>query len=119
MLHKCESRSTTEVAHEVPRANGITEYDNRHDDTCLRLIDAGRDGVGKDEMARLTLGIDPGKEPEHARKGVDRRTAVWRNRKVAIALCHPRLTSSDRPDQHGISKRLQAAVSVLSGRNTE
>ena len=70
-------------------------------------------------MARLILGIDPGKEPERACKGVDRRTAVWRNRQVAAALCHPPLTTSDRPDQHGLSKRLQPAVSVLSGRNTE
>lgn len=60
-----------EIADEVPWSDGITEYDNRLHDAYLRLLDADNDGVGKDEMARRILGIEPSKEPERARKVVD------------------------------------------------
>ena len=71
-----------EVADEAPWYDGITEYDNLHDETYLRLLDANKEGVGKDEMARLILGIDPAKEPERARKAVDSHLAraIWMTR---------------------------------------
>ncbi|GEM_PF-261396 len=59
------------IADEVPWSDGITEYDNRHNETYLRLLDANAEGVSKDEMARQILGIDPTKEPERARKALD------------------------------------------------
>ena len=62
---------TPEVAGEVPWSDGITEYDNRHDETCIRLLDADEEGLGKDEVARLILGIDPANEPERAHKAVE------------------------------------------------
>ena len=62
---------TPEVADEVPWSDGITEYDNRHDETYIRLLNADNEGLGKDEMARLILGIDPNSEPERARKAVE------------------------------------------------
>ena len=68
-----------EVADEVPWLDGITEYDNQHDETYIRLLDANKEGVGKDEMARLILGIDPAREPERARKAVESHLAraIW------------------------------------------
>ena len=59
------------VADQVPWSDGITEYDNQHDETYIRFLDADTEGVGKDEMARLILGIDPAEEPERARKAVE------------------------------------------------
>ena len=58
------------VAYEIPWSDSITEYDNQHDETYLRLLDADEEGVNKDEMARTILGIDPTTEPERARKAV-------------------------------------------------
>ena len=66
-----EPNPTSEVGDEVPWSDGITEYDNRHDETYIRLLDADNKGLGKDEMARLILGIDPANEPERARKAVE------------------------------------------------
>ena len=64
-----------EVADEVPWSDGITEYDNQHDETYIRLLDADEEGVGKDEMARLILGIDP---RQGSRSGLARpSTATW------------------------------------------
>ena len=65
------SRLGPEIADEVPWSDGITEYDNRHDEIYLRLLDTDNDGLGKDEMVRLILRIDPTREPERARKAVD------------------------------------------------
>ena len=62
---------TSEVADEVPWSDGISEYDNRHVETYIRLLDADNEGLGKDEMARLILGIDPDSEPERAGKAVE------------------------------------------------
>ena len=67
------------VADEDPWSDGITEYENQHDETYIRLLDADKEGVDKDEMARLILGIDPTKEPERARKAVESHLAraIW------------------------------------------
>ena len=59
------------VADEVPWSDGITEYDARHEETYIRLLDADNEGLGRDEMARRILGIDPANEPERARKAVE------------------------------------------------
>ena len=61
----------TEVSDEVPWSDGITEYDNQHDQTYLRLLDADKDGVSKNEMARRILGIDPAKDPDRALRAVE------------------------------------------------
>ena len=66
-----EPNPTPVVADEVPWSEGITEYDTRHDETYIRLLDADIEGLAKDEMARRILGIDPANEPERARKAVE------------------------------------------------
>ena len=66
-----EQNPTPVVADEVPWSDGITKYDTRHEETYIRLLDADIEGLGKDEMARRILGIDPDNEPERARKAVD------------------------------------------------
>ena len=40
---------TPEVADGVPWSDGITEYDTRHDETYIRLLDADNEGLGKDD----------------------------------------------------------------------
>ena len=62
---------TSEITDDVPWSDGITEYDYRHVETYIRFLDADNEGLGKDEMARLILGIDPANEPERARKAVE------------------------------------------------
>ena len=42
-----------QVAEEVPWSDDSTEYDNQHDKTYIRLLDANKERVSKDEMARL------------------------------------------------------------------
>ena len=75
--------SDPKVADEVPWSDDITEYDNRHDETYLGLLDADEAG----EMARTILGIDPAREPERARKAVDSHLARTRwMTKVGYAL---------------------------------
>ena len=38
---------TSEVADEVPWSDGISEYDNRHVETYIRLLDADNEGLGR------------------------------------------------------------------------
>ena len=59
-----EPYPTPVVTDEVPWSDGITEYDTRHYETYIRLLDADNEGMGKDEMARRILGIDPANDPE-------------------------------------------------------
>ena len=68
---KFRFRVEAEDDDEVPWSDGITENGNRHDETYIRLLDADSEGLGKNEMTRHILGIDPAKEPERARKTVE------------------------------------------------
>jgi hypothetical protein len=56
------------VANEVPQADGLTEYDQEHLVTYLRLLDAEADGADWAEVAGIVLHIDPLQEPELARR---------------------------------------------------
>ena len=78
-----EPNSNPEVADEVPWSEAITEYDEAHLVTYLRLLDASTDGASADEMARVILGIDPIKEPDRARCAVSShlRRAQWMTEK--------------------------------------
>ena len=100
------SHPNPDVADEVPWADGITEYDNRHDDTYLRLLDADSEGVAKDDMARRILGIDPDKEPERARKAVESHLARARwmdGRRLPLS---PRRTPSRRVARIDLTRRV-------------
>ena len=59
------------IADEVPWSDQVTEYDEEHFITYLRLLDADAEGACKEEMARIVLGIDAVKEPERARKALE------------------------------------------------
>lgn len=56
------------IADEVPRADHVTEYDEEHFITYVRLLEADAEGAHKEEMARIILGIDAAKEPDRASK---------------------------------------------------
>ena len=58
------------VADEVPWSDRLTEYDDRHHETYVRLLEAQNEGLPKDDIDRRILGIDPDAEPERARKAV-------------------------------------------------
>lgn len=58
------------LADEVPWADTLTEYDNKHFSIYLKLIDACADNASEEEMAQAILGIDPGQDPARARKAV-------------------------------------------------
>lgn len=68
-----------DIADEVPWSEHVTEYDEEHFITYLRLLDADKDGATEDEMARIVLCIDPTKEPERARRALEShlRRARW------------------------------------------
>ncbi len=65
------SHPTPGIADEIPWSNRMTEYDDRHFETYLRLLDADTEGLSKDDMARGILGIDSGAEPQRARKALE------------------------------------------------
>lgn len=59
------------IADEVPWSDHVSEYDEEHFITYLRLLDVDAEGACKEEMARIVLGIDDAKEPERARKALE------------------------------------------------
>jgi len=58
---------TPEVADAPPLADTLTEYDEEHLVTYLRLLDADAEGADWAEAARIVLQIDPAQEPARAR----------------------------------------------------
>ena len=57
-----------QLAEEVPWSEKLTDYDNAHFTTYMRLLDASADDATEEEMALVILGIDPAKEPDRASK---------------------------------------------------
>ena len=50
------------------RAGDLTDYDQKHFVTYLRLLDADAEGADWAEVAGTWLNIDPSDEPERARR---------------------------------------------------
>ncbi|MET2832772.1 DNA -binding domain-containing protein [Mesorhizobium shangrilense] len=69
---KNRSRQTPDptIATEVPWADHLTAYDNKHLMMYLKLIDACADSASEEEMAQDILGIDTVKEPFRAREAL-------------------------------------------------
>ena len=63
-----QSGPASAIADEAPWCDGITAYDQAHLALYARLLDARADGAEDDEVARLVLEIDPGKEPDRAKR---------------------------------------------------
>ena len=52
----------------APNEDKLTDYDRLHLITYIRLLDADADRVSWEEASRAILHIDPGTEPERARR---------------------------------------------------
>lgn len=50
-----------------PMEAGVTDYDERHLGSYLRLLDAEADNADWAEVARIVFGIDPVTEPARAK----------------------------------------------------
>lgn len=55
----------------APTAHTLTEYDQEHLVSYLRLLDAEAEGADWTEVARIILKIDPAQEPERARRAFE------------------------------------------------
>ena len=51
-----------------PLSDHLTDYDRSHLKTYLRLLDAAADHADWREVAAIVLGLDPGNDPERARR---------------------------------------------------
>jgi hypothetical protein len=56
------------IADEAPNSSTLTNYDEQHLLTYLRLLDAHAEGAEWDEAALLVLHIDPIRQPARARR---------------------------------------------------
>jgi hypothetical protein len=59
------------IADLAPSDPALTEYDEEHLVTYLRMLDANADGADWREVARIVLHIDPEREPDRARRVYD------------------------------------------------
>jgi hypothetical protein len=64
-------KSAPDVYDWAPVADAITPYDRDHMITYLRTLDAHAEGAGWEEVARRVLHIDPGREPERAKRAYE------------------------------------------------
>lgn len=55
------------VARAAPTDETLTEYDQQHLVTYLRLLDAEAEGADWTEVASLVLGMDPATDPARSR----------------------------------------------------
>jgi len=69
----------TDFAEDVPWSDALTPYDDAHLVLYVRLLDACAAGASDNEMVRVLFGIDPGKEPDRARRTLQShlRRARW------------------------------------------
>ncbi len=51
-----------------PLAETITDYDERHLITYIRMLDATAEGADWREIVEILFGIDAGQEPERAKR---------------------------------------------------
>lgn len=56
------------VSNDAPTGSVLTGYDEQHLITYLRLLDADAEGADWREVARIVLHLDPGNDPEEARR---------------------------------------------------
>lgn len=54
-----------------PAGDRLSDYDQRHLATYLRLLDADEEGADWREIAKIIFGIDPEREPARARRVLD------------------------------------------------
>jgi hypothetical protein len=59
------------VADTAPSEPVLTEYDEEHIVTYLRLLDANAEAADWREVARIVLHLDPAREPDRARRAFD------------------------------------------------
>lgn len=64
------NKTNPHIADHVPWSEKLTDYDNAHFTTYMRLLDAAADDASEEVMALAILGIDPEQEPDRARKSV-------------------------------------------------
>jgi hypothetical protein len=57
-----------DIADVAPTDLTLTPYDEQHLITYLRVLDADAEGADWREVAKIVLHIDPGREPERARR---------------------------------------------------
>jgi type VI secretion system activator RovC-like protein len=56
-----------DIADLAPAGPALTDYDEKHVVTYIRLLDADRQGADWRDVSRIVLSIDPGIEAERAR----------------------------------------------------
>ena len=59
------------VSDHAPTESMLTDYDQQHLVTYMRLLDAEAEGADWREVAKIVLGIDPERDPERARSAYD------------------------------------------------
>lgn len=59
------------VADAAPSEPYLTDYDHAHLAIYLRLLDAAEEGAAWEEAARIVLGVDPGHDPQRAKRAHD------------------------------------------------
>jgi hypothetical protein len=57
----------TEFIDAPPQPERLTEYDERHFITYIRILDANAEGADWREIAQILFGIDAAQEPERAK----------------------------------------------------
>ena len=65
---RVETGAREPVADLAPTGPILTDYDEQHLVTYLRLLDAESDGADWREVARVVLKIDPNNHPQRARR---------------------------------------------------
>jgi hypothetical protein len=59
------------IADVAPAGPGLTEYDEEHVITYMRVLDADQQGADWREVSRIVLRIDPDTEADRARIGFE------------------------------------------------
>lgn len=62
------NQNTRELSDTPPQSEAVTDYDRAQLKLYARLLDAEADGAALSEIVQKLFGIDPGREPDRARR---------------------------------------------------
>ena len=83
--------NSSDFQDQPPQAPGLTDYDRKHLQLYIRLLDADEEGADWTEVVRVLFGLDPKRDPERARRVYDSHLsrALWMTRHGFADLLRP------------------------------
>ena len=106
-----EPQLNPQVADVAPNGPVLTDYDEQHMITYMRVLDADQQGADWREVCRIVLRIDPDTEPDRARLAFESHLsrARWMTERRRLIIATPASDTRDLALTLGVARRARPA----------